>query len=560
MTAYSPASPDPRYVPTSLAVMDRRSLFRSGFAGAAGLAALPGLASAKAATGFGFGVASGEPSQSSVLLWTRYAAMQDTALTWEVSGDDSFTTIIVSGSVTAKPEHDFCVKPVATGLEPGTWYFYRFIGPNGGMSDIGRTRTLPAGAVDRFRLGVFSCSNLGFGYFNAYGHAAQDNAFDLILHLGDYFYEYNDGRYPSAEQKVAGRVAWPDHETVALADYRLRHASYRADPDLRRMTQLYPMILGWDDHESTNDSWSGGAENHDPSEGDWGVRKRAAMRAYREWLPVSDTDYAAYEVGNLATLFRLETRLGARSEQFSVEKVLEGKVSAEEITAALGAFRDGEFIDPERTILGTAQEDWLADGLAASRKSGTVWQVLVQQVLIGKLASPDSLLEGLAAAAPEEFRSRLQAAALASKAGLPLNMDAWDGYPAARDRLLASAMNADANLLVLAGDTHNAWAFDLEHDGARSGIEFAVQGVTSPGLETYLGMVPPKIMQQSLVGRNTELQWADTSQRGYMAVELTPTQASCEWRFVSGVKSRSVALAGTHRMVSKAGSNQLSGG
>ncbi|MGB7374314.1 alkaline phosphatase D family protein [Pontixanthobacter sp.] len=560
MTAHPPASPDPCPTLPSLAAMDRRSLLRSGVAGAAGLAALPGLASAKAATGFGFGVASGEPGQNSVLLWTRYAAMQDTALTWEVSDDDSFTAIIASGTAIAKPAHDFCVKPVATGLEPGTWYFYRFIGPDGGMSDIGRTRTLPAGAVDRFRLGVFSCSNLGFGYFNAYGHAAQDNAFDLILHLGDYFYEYNDGRYPSAAQKVAGRAAWPDHETVVLADYRLRHASYRADPDLRRMTQLYPMILGWDDHESANDSWTGGAENHDPGEGDWGARKRAAMRAYREWLPVSDADYAAYEVGDLATLFRLETRLGARSEQFSVEKLLEGKGSADQMTAALDAFRGGDFVTPERTILGTAQENWLADGLKASRISGTVWQVLVQQVLMGKLASPDSLLEGLAAAAPADIKSRLQAAALASKAGLPLNMDAWDGYPAARDRLLASAMNADANLLVLAGDTHNAWAFDLAHDSARAGIEFGVQGVTSPGLETYLGMVPPKIMQQSLVGRNAELQWADTSQRGYMAVELTPTQASCEWRFVSGVKSRSVALAGKHRMVSRAGSNQLSQG
>lgn len=546
--------------PNAITALNRRDLFRASVAGVAGLAAIPEIASARLSTGFGFGVASGEPSATSVLLWTRYTAVQETAIEWQVAADDSFSVIIAGGSVTAKPERDFCVKPVAEGLQPGTWYYYRFIDPAGAFSDVGRTRTLPAGAVDNFRLGVFSCSNLGFGYFNAYGHAAQQNAFDLILHLGDYFYEYADGRYPSAGQKVAGRVSWPDTETVALADYRLRHASYRADPDLRRLTQLYPMILGWDDHESANDSWAGGAENHDDSEGDWNARKRAAVRAYREWLPVSDADYAEYEVGDLATLFRLETRLGARSEQFSVEKVLEGTTSTEDITASLDSFRTGAYVDPARSMLGGAQEDWLAAGLAASRKAGKIWQVLVQQVLVGKLASPDSLLEGLAAMAPEEFRSRLQAAALASKAGLPLNMDAWDGYPAARDRLLTSALNADANLLVLAGDTHNAWAFDLAHDGERAGAEFGVQGVTSPGLETYLGMVPPDLMQKSLVGRNPELQWADTSQRGYMAVELTPQQASCEWRFVDGVKSRSTRLAATHRMVSAAGSNRVSNG
>lgn len=546
--------------PAAIATLNRRDLFRASVAGAAGLAAIPNIASAKLSTGFGFGVASGEPSATSVLLWTRYTAAQETALEWQVAADDSFSVIIAGGSVMAKPAQDFCVKPIAEGLEPGTWYYYRFIDPAGAFSDVGRTRTLPQGAVDRFRLGVFSCSNLGFGYFNAYGHAAEQNAFDLILHLGDYFYEYPDGRYPSADQKVAGRVSWPDTETIALADYRLRHASYRADPDLRRMTQLYPMILGWDDHESANDSWAGGAENHDDSEGDWDARKRAAMRAYREWLPVSDADYAEYKVGDLATLFRLETRLSARSQQFSVEKVLEGTSGTEEIVAALDSFRDGAYMDPSRTMLGSAQEDWLAAGLAASRRAGTVWQVLVQQVLIGKLASPDGLLEGLAALAPQDIKSRLQAAVLASKAGLPLNLDAWDGYPAARDRLLASALNADANLLVLAGDTHNAWAFDLAHEGERAGVEFGVHGVTSPGLETYLGMVPPDTMRQSLVGRNPELQWADTSQRGYMAIDLNPQQASCEWRFVGGVKSRSTRLAATHRMVSQAGSNTLSQG
>ncbi|WP_128891329.1 alkaline phosphatase [Erythrobacter sp. HKB08] len=538
-------------------MIDRRSLFRGAALGA-GLLASPAALAASARPGFSSGVASGEPSATSVMLWTRYKAEQDVSLEWEMAADTEFRTIVAGGDVEARAEHDFCVKPVATGLEPGRTYFYRFTAPDGSQSCMGRTMTLPVGDVARYRLGVFSCSNIGFGWFNAYAHAAEANEFDLLLHLGDYFYEYPGGTYPSAEERVAGRDAWPDAETITLADYRLRHASYRADQDLQRLTQLYPMILGWDDHESANDSWEGGAENHQPeNEGDWSARKRAAKRAYREWLPVSDDDWASYEIGDLATLFRLETRLTARSEQFNIAKILAGKTDQEAMVAALAAFRDDAYRDPSRTVMGMTQEAWLADGLKASRASGKQWQVLVQQVVMGKLASASSLLDGLAGSAPDYVRRRLIASSLASKAGLPANMDAWDGYPAARERVMGSALEADANLVVLAGDTHNAWAFDLAQDGERVGVEFAVQGVTSPGLESYLGSVAPADLRRALVERNEELRWADTSQRGYMAVELTPQEASCEWRFVGNVRQRGSSLAGTHRMTSAAGSRRL---
>lgn len=514
---------------------------------------------AQARRGFTHGVASGEPGARGLLLWTRYVHDGDTEpLRCEIAADESFARVAGGGEVGAERARDFCAKLRVDGLEPGRWYYYRFIAPDGAVSCIGRTRTLPEGPTDRFRMAVFSCANLGFGWFNAYAHAAQADAFDLAVHTGDYLYEYGPGTYPSADQALAARVHAPASETVSLADYRLRHAAYRDDPDLQRLHQLYPMIAAWDDHESANDSWEGGAENHQPiSEGDWAVRKRAAMQAYREWMPVSDEPWARYQIGDLATLFRVETRLTARSEPPSLEAVLAGAASPEAATAALVAFRDGAYRDPARTMLGDVQEAWLADELRASKAGGTRWQVLAQQVLMGKLSTPRDIASAVGAAAPDYVRQRLAAAALATRAGLPFNMDAWDGYPAARERLLASAREADANLVVLTGDTHNGWAFDLDHAGEAAGVEFGGQSVTSPGAEGYLSAIAPGDFAHAVVAENDQLQWADTSRRGYMAVELTHASASCEWRFMDTIRQRSTRLAGAHRMACAAGRNRL---
>ena len=318
------------------------------------------------------------------------------------------------------------------------------------------------------------------------------------------------------------------------------------------------MIAVWDDHESANDSWKDGAENHQSAtEGDWAVRKAAAKQAYREWMPVSDEPYAAYQVGDLATLFRLDTRLEGRDQQFRLETVLAGKSDPQAAMAALDAFRDGAWADAERQLLGERQEAWLAESLAASTAAGTAWQVLVQQVLIGNLKSPQSLTDQIGDGLPDFVRQRLVAAGMASKAGLPLNMDAWDGYPAARERVFKAALNADANLIVLAGDTHNGWAFDLDHEGARVGVELGVCSVSSPGFETYLGFLKPETLAAALVAENAQLKWADTAQRGYMVVELTPARATTEYRFVAGVKQRSTRLAGTKAITTEKGSGKL---
>lgn len=540
----------------SRTALTRRGLFSLAGASAA-LAATP-LMARSFGSGFTHGVASGEPSASGVLLWTRFVADQETALAWEVSESEDFARPLASGAVIASPARDCCAKAMVSGLAAGRWYFFRFVAPDGSISDIGRTRTLPEGPTDSFRLAVFSCSNYGFGWFNAYAHAAEAADCDLALHLGDYIYEYQAGNYPSPDQTAAGRVLSPEHEIITLADYRLRYATYRADPDLRRIHQVLPMIAVWDDHESANDSWKGGAQNHQSeTEGEWEVRKAAAMQAYREWMPVSDDLYAAYQIGDLATLFRLETRLLGRDEQLDLGKVLAGAKDPQAAVAALARFRDGDYADPARTMLGEVQEQWLASGLAASTAAGTAWQVLVQQVLVGNVKTPVSLAEQLTDALPDFIRQRLTAATLASQAGLPGNMDAWDGYPAARARLLQSALDANANLLVLAGDTHNGWAFELSHEGARAGVEFGVHSVSSPGFENYLSFVPPENLAAALVSENDQLKWADTSQRGYMVVELSPTRATTEFRFLAGIRQRSTALAGTKRISVKARAGAL---
>ena len=512
---------------------------------------------AQAPKGFTHGVASGEPGARRVLLWTRYASGGEAMLKWEVASDDQFAQIAAHGQVLAAPGSDSCAKAYVTGLTPGRWYHYRFIAPDGTKSVTGRTRTLPQGKVDKFRMAVFSCSNFGFGWFNAYAHAVESGDFDLAVHLGDYYYEYKRGDYPSAKQTLEGRVL-PLDEATTLAGYRERHATYRADPDLQRLHQLLPMVLMWDDHESANDSYRTGAENHDPAtEGLWAMRKAAARRAYREWLPVSDHEWGTYEIGQLATLYKLESRLTARTRQLDMQEVAKG-LPADQAEAALAKFRDGTWRDPRHTLLGLQQEAWLAGSLKASVKASKPWQVVAQQIVMGSIAMGPEAIAGMPDTTSGFIKDRLVVAVEAGKVDLPLNMDAWDGYPAARDRLFKSALNADANLVVLSGDSHNAWAFDLDRKGTRVGVEMAGTSVTSPGAESSIRWMKPDTLAKTTLARNPQLKWCDMSQRGYMAVELTPAAASSEYRFLATVRQRSTALSGTKRMTVLAGQRQFS--
>ncbi len=542
-------------------MLDRRELL--GAAALGGGLLLPGTALAQKRRspvvplgGFTHGVASGEPSATTMLFWTRYQGVGDKAvpLSVEVSTDPRMARARVMGQALAEPERDWTARVTVKGLTPGKTYYYRFTGPGKNVkSMVGRTRTLPDGTPAAFRMGVFSCSNLPFGWFNGYGHAVAADDFDLFVHLGDYIYEYPRGTYPDASKAVAGRVIEPAGEIIRREDYWARYRSYRADPDLQALHAQVPAVTTWDDHEFTNDTWSGGAENHQPGEGDWAARKATAMAAYRDWMPVSDVAWAKYDIGRLATLYRLDTRVSGRDEQLDMAVAIK---RGPDTMTALKRLRDEEWVAGSRQLLGLEQERWLFDEMQAAAKRGVRWQVLGQQVVMGKVNMPAGA-SALAGPNPSaQVAAFLGAAELAAKLGLPMNLDAWDGYPAARARLLAMAQRSAVDLVVLSGDSHNAWANDLVNDGRPAGVEFAGHSVSSPGFETYL-KAPPSAVAGALMQANPTLRWADMSNRGYMQVVLTPAEALCEWRFTAPVSSRSAKLTGVQRARVGAGQRRL---
>ncbi|MCW3846375.1 alkaline phosphatase D family protein [Sphingomonas sp. LB-2] len=513
--------------------IDRRTFVLTGTLGIGALT-IPGFARAMladAAGGFTHGVASGEPGQDSMLFWTRYVPPGggEAKVRVEVSETSDFTKALGGETVTG-PWRDHTAKITVAGLKPGTRYFYRFVAPDGSFSPVGRTKTLPGSRAASYKMAIFSCSNLAFGWFNAYGHAARRTDLDLAVHLGDYIYEYAPNVYPNETASIAARLPQPLAECLHLADYRLRYASYRSDPDCQALHAALPMLVQTDDHEYANDTWEGGAQNHQADEGDWMTRRLAAEQAWHEWMPVSDEPWKAYQIGGLATFFRTESRALARSRPTDPGDFFKAANPA----AAMIAFRDGEWRDSSRTMLGSAQEAWLSAALAASVRAGTHWQVTGFGTIMGTTLSPNGALAWLSPDAPKYARDRVVAGEALAKAGLPFNMDNWGGYPAARARFLKSAQAAAANLVVVCGDSHNGWAFDLGQDGKPAGVEFAGQGVTSAGFEATFA-ADPKVIAAALVARNPELKWCDTSRRGYMALTLTPEKASNDWVFVDTV-------------------------
>ena len=470
----------------------RRRSFIQATGASLGAMSLRGFALDKpAAAHFTHGIASGDPLADRVILWTRVLpGSSGTAAVpciWQMATDDTFETIVASGEATARAERDYTVKVDAAGLAPGTRYCYRFMA-HGVTSPVGCTRTLPAGVVSEFKMAVASCSNYPQGFFHAYRDIAESDL-DVVLHLGDYIYEYPVGEYvnPVAEQQL-GRVVEPDHEILVLEDYRMRHGLYRTDSDLQAAHAAHPWITVWDDHEMMNDTWRAGAENHDEGEGDFFQRIHAARQAYHEWMPIrtgAEGDqgviYRAFQIGDLADLMMLDTRLVGRDEQLDYAKGIERAGSVE-------AFIKNDLYNPERQILGEEQEAWLQQALQRSKARGAAWQVLGQQVLMGKLNIPVIPPEELAQLELSEYaRPRVEQTQQLAPYGLPSNLDAWDGYPAARERLFDMLTSHATNPISLAGDTHNGWAFNLTNQkGEAVGVEWGTPGVSSPGLELSL--------------------------------------------------------------------------
>lgn len=532
--------------------LDRRAFIAASAAGLL-LPVRPALAGLWPTSGFTHGVASGDPQADSVRLWTRYASAdgRDAVLKVEVARDPGMTDIIARAETMAGPASWGAAQAHIKGLPVGGWVFYRFTAPDGSQSVTGRTRTLPQGPLSRFNIAVVSCANKPFGHFNAYAHLAARNDIDLVVHLGDYLYEYQRGAYPSLEQALEGRTIEPAHEMVALDDYRQRYASYRVDPALQELHRNFPMIAIWDDHEICNDSWKDGAENHQPNEGDYAVRKAAATKAHKEWLPQADRMWQRYDIGNLLSLITVDTRIAGRDQQLDLGPVLR------QGSTALAQFRDGPLADTNRQLLGAEQEAWLFDTMKASVKDGQKWQLLAQQVIMGNVYTPKNALEFLGADADPRAQGYVKAGLAASAAGISAAMDMWAGYPAARARLLAAAQAANADLVVLAGDSHNAWAFDLAHDGKPAAVEFDVQSITSPGYEQALKGNPAAI-RDAVVEASPELKWCDTTQRGYMTVAFTPEEARAEWTFMRTIREVSTATTGTQIATTRRGTHKLS--
>ena len=605
----------------------RRSVIQ-GVGATLGVLALRGFSvQADEPAHFTHGVASGDPLADRVILWTRVIPGSGDHSTveaiWQVANDANFTQVVSSGIATASKATDYTLKVDATGLPANGSFFYRFI-VAGKNSPTGRTKTLPLGKVSEYKIGVASCSNYPQGYFNAYKHMAESDL-DLVLHLGDYIYEYAEGRYAS---KVAleqlGRHVEPTREILKLEDYRMRYGLYRTDPDLMAVHQRHPFICVWDDHELTNNTWKDGAENHNEGEGDFHQRIRAARQAYHEWMPIRTTTngdqspiYRSFQIGDLADLHMLDTRLHGRDRGLEYAKDLTYQMITFDIRdqnapkivssaqAALledgqsqqlllpfdlssgnpvaitdyakiadldpkalpkgwaylpdaAAFRREKLDNPQRTILGFDQEDWLADELKAGQVRGSKWQIIGQQVLMGRTGIPNLTLD--LEGKPKEYVDFVRRLQSLEKLGLPFNLDAWDGYPASRQRVFEQLISHASNPIVLAGDTHNAWAFNLADDNGRAvGVEIGTPGISSPGMESNSATTPEKLAA-AFKHASTELVDLDTVHRGWAEVTLTPSQMTNQWHFVDTILQRDFNVTSSQVHVCQAGQRKFRNG
>jgi alkaline phosphatase D len=481
---------------------------------------------------FRHGVASGDPLSDRVIIWTRVTPGDEGPIpvNWEIASDSSFADILNSGAFTTDAERDYTVKVDVDNLQSYRSYYYRFF-VNDTYSVIGRMKTAPvADMADRLRFAVVACSNFTFGYFNGYGAIAKRQDLDAVIHLGDYIYE------TAATSQVEGRDHIPPKEIVTLEDYRLRYAQYRSDPDLQEAHRQHPFINIWDDHETTNNSYKDGADNHDDSEGDWFERKGWAVRAYFEWLPIRDNDDSSFDApagsptpdgllpegngsiqrrlsyGNLLDLIMLDTRLAGRAVQNGTDTV-----------------------SPEQTILGEAQREWF---LGELRNSTAKWKVVGQQMTFAPLKITPF---------PES-----------SGAAVFLNEDAWDGYRFDRNAVMDEIENNAINDVVfLSGDTHVVTALDVPRDpnspayNPLSGegslaVEFSSNGIANVG-----------IIGEFFMATNPHLKYSNLLLQGYLLMDFDQERAQGEYYYTGAPTIRSSEELLGAALSSNSGSNSL---
>ena len=488
---------------------------------------------------FRHGVASGDPLADAVILWTRVtppepvassrSSSSDAPLTveWRLALDLELADVVAEGTLSTDASVDHTVHVDATGLDSDTTYYFQFRalvpgavgGPRAWLSSVrGRTKTLPLGAVARMRFGVVSCANYPGGFFNVYALLAQADV-DLVLHLGDYLYEYPD--LVLGNGAPIGRAPDPAHELLNLDDYRRRHAQYKTDPDLQEVHRQHPFIAVWDDHELANDSYRSGAQNHQPDEGDFQARRRAALQAYREWMPLRpsrtpEVVYRSFACGDLLDLLLLDTRHAGRDAQVD--------------RCNLAALED-----PGRQLLGTAQEAWLSEQLSASQARGARWRLIGQQVILAPLAR--------------------------SAGGCAGSADDWDGYGASRTRLLdALEQGGIENVVVLTGDAHSSWGIDVARDpfdpsryDPETGRGSLLVELVTPALSSPAS----GISEQSIRATHPHVKFAEQFRQGYLLLDVTAERALGEWHLVPTVRERSAALALGALLQTRAGQPHL---
>ena len=446
---------------------------------------------------FYHGVASGDPMNDRVIIWTRVTPVDSVTsieVKWELSANEEFDPIYKKGSLTTSPERDYTVKVDVDGLKENTHYFYRFKALES-TSPTGRTKTLPAGDVDSLRFAVVSCSNWQHGYFNAYSRIA-DREVDAVLHLGDYIYEYG-----SNNTKIPERRHLPEHEIITLADYRTRYSQYHLDEGLRSMRMRHPVITIWDDHEVANNTYVEGAQNHQPEEGDFFARKAAALKAYYEWIPIREAEnhYRTFSFGNLAELIMLDERN-------------EGKTKPAE------GVDDPVYTRDDRSMLGKDQLAWFENEL---KSASATWKVIGNQVMFSDFD-----------------RS-------AVNPGNPRNMDSWDGYPAEKKKIAEVISNNNLrNVLFLTGDTHASWAFEVVVDGVGKNtsrdyqalaVEFGTPSVSSSNSNESTPDDTVRMREGIYMQTNPHLKYVNQRDHGYVLLTLSPGKARADWFFVGSI-------------------------
>ena len=538
-------------------MLPRRTVLASGAtaAGAATVLAVrePSAAADRSADVFAHGVASGDPLPDAVVLWTRVSPTAsatpgsgrgpEVRVRWEVARDAGFRDVARSGVFTTGPSRDHTVKVDATGLAPATPYHYRFTW-DGVHSRTGRTRTAPAETATpgHVRFGVVSCANWQAGWFSAYRHLARRDDLHAVLCLGDYLYEYAPGEYGHGPDNTDVRPHDPPREMVSLGDYRRRHAQYKSDPDLQDLHARYAWVITWDDHEVTNDQWRRGAENHQPeTEGDYLRRRARAHRAYDEWQPVRMAGSADLRDG--ARLFR-RLRFGKLAE-LSMLDLRTHRSKQVEQPAPPAPWPDGEVSDPQRTITGDRQLEWLEDSLRVARPQ---WRIVGNPVMIAPVdfgALPDDLVtpvNDVTGLLPED--------------GAPYNLDQWDGYTADRRRLFTHIGNRGIrDVVFVTGDIHSGWACELPYDASTytgqnpaepsAGVEFVCSSVTSNNLKDITGDPTGQTstaVEEAIKANNRHVKYLNFDDHGYSVLDVNADRAQMDWYVISSRTDRDAGV------------------